>query len=774
MKKTLLFLALFVWTFVVSAQDLYWVFFTDKNGTDFDPYAYFDAKAIQRRTQQQLPLFDSTDFPLNRSYVTAVERLSDELVGESRWFNAAAVSTSRIDEIRRLPFVAAVTPIATRAVPASVSRDADFPAVPANTALLYSQLRRMQGEQFVDNGIDGTGIRIAVLDGGFKMVDEHPAFQHLRDGHRILKTYNFPLKRENVYGWSSHGTMVLSCIAGIKNGDKIGLATGAEFLLARTEVDLEPRKEEVWWLMGMEWADRNGANIINSSLGYGKERYNPEDMDGTSMVARAANMAATKGILVCNSMGNEGDDRTWRTLITPADADSVLSVGGIDEQGNPSDFTSWGPTADGRLKPNVCAYGHAFVANPSKSNPYTYAYGTSFSSPLVAGFAACAWQARPQLNNMELKTEIEKSADRYPTHDFRYGYGVPQASYFVGEQKKAAVGELGAISGKVTNQRGEALAFIYVYLQRNDSVINYVMTDLDGEYALHDVQAGTYYLTFDALYACGVKETETNIVLGEGEDFVVNHEIKCSPFTDRVVGQPTSINNPVPRKRGVNARYNFAPYLSWGFVAPAGPTKPINYGKSESFLVGLRFKGNICKWYSMGVAAEIGATWYNLKEIRSDFPKWQNSDSLRYVNLRKENVRVSFLQAEFYQRFRLVPGGLFGYGLFFDTGIYGGWNFYCRHKTVTDSPYSDSGYAYIDDNDPYRIRTSTRATYMAAFQWGVRARLGFDIVAVYVQYRISRLDRMPSDMEYPYFQGWAHDDFPALEVGLQLTVPLGK
>ena len=686
MKKALLFLTLFVWTFIASAQDIYWVFFTDKNGTEFDPYAYFDAKAIQRRTQQQLPLFDSTDFPLNRSYVTAVDRLSDELVGESRWFNAAAVSTSRIDEIRRLPFVAAVTPIESHAVPASVSSEEPAPIAATDTSMLYPQLVRMQGEQFVANGIDGTGIRIAVLDGGCKMADEHPAFQHLRDGHRILKTYNFPLKREDVYGWDTHGTMVLSCIAGINDGKKIGLATGAEFLLARTEVNLEPRKEEVWWMMGMEWADRNGANIINSSLGYGKERYNPEDMDGTSLVARAANMAASKGILVCNSMGNEGDDRTWRTLITPADADSVLSVGGIDEKGNPSDFTSWGPTADGRLKPNVCAYGHAFVANPSKTKPYTYAYGTSFSSPLTAGFAACAWQSRPQLNNMELKAEIEKSADRYPDHDFRYGYGVPQASYFV-NGKKTDVAELP--------------------MSKNDSV-----------------------------------------------------------------------KIPVARKRGVNAHYNFAPYLSWGFVAPAGPTKPINYGKSESFLIGLRFKGNICKWYSLGVAAEIGATWYNLKEVRSDYPyenMFGRQDSLRYVNLRKENVRVSFLQAEFYQRFRLVPGGLFGYGLFFDTGIYGGWNFYCRHVTVTDNPYPHAGFGRPSDDDPsYRVRTSTPATFMAHFQWGVRARLGFDIVAVYVQYRISRLDRMPSDLDYPYFQGWAHDDFPALEVGLQLTVPLGR
>lgn len=776
MKKTILLILTFLSVFVAPAQELYWVFFTDKNDVDFDPYSYFDSKAIQRRVQQQIPLYDSTDFPLNSSYVNVVSALSEEVVGESRWFNAAAVTTNRIDEISRLPFVAAVSLIETRAVAASVSRDEPLPDALSEMDKLHPQLLRMEGERFVANGIDGSGIRIAVLDGGFKRADVHPAFQHLRDGHRIVKTYNFPLKCENVYGWSSHGTMVLSCIAGISDVSamKIGLATGAEFLLARTEVDLEPRKEEVWWTMGMEWADRNGANIINSSLGYGKERYNPDDMDGTSMVARAANMAASKGILVCNSMGNEGDDRTWYTIITPADADSVISVGGIDEEGYPSDFTSWGPTADGRLKPNVCAYGHAFVANPSKSNPYTYAYGTSFSSPLIAGFAACAWQTRPQLTNMQLKAEIEKSADRYPQHDFRYGYGVPQASYFVG--KKAAVGELGTIKGCLTHQRGAALEYAYVFLKKEGVNVNHAMTDANGKYQFYNVPAGTYEITFDAklITYCGAVETETGIVLDTGEELVVNHEMDCSSSIDLVDEDSQQSQVPVPRKRGVNARYNFAPYLSWGFVAPAGEkdSKPVNYGKSESFLAGLRFKGNICKWYSLGVAVEMGATWYNLSEVRSDYP-FEMKDSLRYNNLKKENIRVSFLQAEFYQRFRFVPGGISGYGLFLDLGVYGGWNFYARHKTITETPFpslSDSK----DDDFSYRVKISTPATYIADFQWGVRARFGFDIIAIYAQYRINRLDIMPGDMEHSSSQGWKHTDFPALEFGLQLTLPIGR
>ena len=226
--------------------------------------------------------------------------------------------------------------------------------------------------------------------------------------------------------------MVLSCLTGVENGRKLGLATGAEFLLAAISASpLIIARSEVEWVMALEWADQNGADIVSSSLGYARPQYTPTDMDGTSRVAKAANMAAAKGILVCNSMGNEGNNASWYTLETPADADSVLAVGGIAPGGAPAWYTSWGPTADGRLKPNVCAYGFAYVAKATQNEPYyTRADGTSFATPMVAGFAACAWQLHPDLNNMELKSEIEKSGDNYPQHSWQLGFGVPQASHF--------------------------------------------------------------------------------------------------------------------------------------------------------------------------------------------------------------------------------------------------------------------------------------------------------------------------------------------------------
>jgi hypothetical protein len=220
----------------------------------------------------------------------------------------------------------------------------------------------------------------------------------------------------------------MSNVGGIFNDQLLGLATGATFLLAVTEINIEILKEEHWWIAALEWADKNGAHIVNSSLGYGYHRYFPEEMDGRStLISRAANKAAVKGILVVNSAGNEGDDKDWQIIGAPADADSVLSVGGINpENNNKIGFSSFGPTADGRRKPNVSASGKTMVA--SKGNEVDVAYGTSFSAPLVTGFAACAMQYLQGITAMELFEEIEKSASLYPYFDYGTGYGIPQAA----------------------------------------------------------------------------------------------------------------------------------------------------------------------------------------------------------------------------------------------------------------------------------------------------------------------------------------------------------
>ena len=406
------------------------VYFTDKQGVTFDPYSYFDSKTIENRLKQNLPLYDISDYPLSQTYIAHVGAIADSTGFASRWFNFAVVwvsSDKQINSLKHLPFVDRIEQVpqypvifAEIEVLDADDNDPDF--------LMKNQLERMGVPHFREEGINGKGIRIAVFDGGFPNVDKHEAFAHLRKEGRILKTWDFIKDKEDVYYGNSHGRATLACIAGIWEGQDMGMATGAEFLLAKTEIDREPFSEEENWLAAAEWADKNGVNIISSSLGYGYQRYFTSDMDGkSSLVVKAAQMAARKGILVVNSAGNEADSK-WRGIITPADGDSVLAVGGIDPGSDYHiGFSSFGPTADKRLKPNVCAYGHVMSLSENGIKP---ADGTSFSCPLVSGFAACAWQKKPQLNNMELFREIEQSGHLYPYYDYAHGYGVPQAKYF--------------------------------------------------------------------------------------------------------------------------------------------------------------------------------------------------------------------------------------------------------------------------------------------------------------------------------------------------------
>jgi serine protease AprX len=441
-KRFFLFLFLTTCSFQYSySQQKYWVFFKDKANTRFDPLTYFDAKAIERRLINEIPLSDSTDFPLTEKYYRAVENSVDSVSNSSRWFNAMCVYArpEQVSTIGQFYFVSSITALPSCSMKlAAVEVFFNDKLKESEKELLKTQTARMQLEEFQKSGLDGSGIRIAIFDAGFPNVDINPAFEHIRKANKIIKTYDFVRKKEYVYAHNDHGSCVLSCIAGkTVNNTNIGMATGAEFLLARTEnAKLEPYSEEENWLAAAEWADKNGAQIINSSLGYTEDRYFATDMDGKkSLVSRAANMAARKGILVVNAAGNEGQG-PWHTVGTPADADSVLSVGGIDMENDfHTPFSSYGPTADMRLKPNVCALGHVIAAG-SKGLQKTQ--GTSFSSPLVAGFAACALQGNKSLKAMELFREIERSGDLYPYFDYAHGYGVPQAGYFTEKHENVA------------------------------------------------------------------------------------------------------------------------------------------------------------------------------------------------------------------------------------------------------------------------------------------------------------------------------------------------
>ncbi len=768
MKKTIIFLFLMtLLTIGGRAQSCYWVMLTDKAGTTFDPYSYFDAKAIERYQLNGADLYDSSNFPLNNSYVQQVANLATEDFGQSRWLNAVAVTATpkQIAAIQQLACVKEVVPLESHTqlsqFASSNLSELEMQTAIDSLCLLSKQLVRMGGQCFRAKGINGKGVRVAVFDGGFPQVNTHIAFKHLRDEGRIVKTWNFPNKKENVYGWNSHGTMTLSCIAGIyqakgEEAQDLGLATGAEFLLARTEVNTEPFKEEVWWQMAVEWADKNGAQIISSSLGYGKDRYYTKDMDGTSYVAKAGNMAARKGMLVCNSAGNEGTDATWRTIITPSDADSVLCVGGIVNSLTTYDhisFSSYGPSADGRQKPNVVAFGHAYTANTGKSDDaYHYVDGTSFSCPLVAGFAACAMQAKPGLKAMELFHEIEKSADLYPYCDYTYGYGVPQAYYFTGDRKKAEP------TFHIVKDSTTGMVQIVPLQDNNECSYLFVKhSNRDGqiiEYQKHELDKWTTDMRFE-LSGSHIVTVQYN-GYAESYDFgAANKELSLDLHNSNVEYNPQDNRNYLNEKK---SRHEF--YIMTGLPVGLQQEELDHNIKSPAKRIGWRRTFHFTKAYGWGYAIEYGNTSFRFDDKANQLDTLIAMDghvTALDKEVAKHRVNLGEVGIEIYQRVRFLPAGMLHKGLHWDLGVYGSWGF---------NAYKLKGSSLVDFATT-RKEVLRNIDPLSEYQWnwGITTRLTYNIIGVYARFRLNGIgsgDRLNLWNTAPQ-----KVNLPRLEAGLQ-------
>ncbi|MBN8693186.1 MAG: S8 family peptidase [Bacteroidetes bacterium] len=439
----LTFLASILFSDLAVAQK-YWVKFKNKNGTPYttsNPSAFLSAKAITRRVNMGIAI-DQTDLPVTPSYVTQVDGVSGVTVlFRSKWLNGIVISvtnTVALTTINSFTFVQSSAPVNRyKIVMPAIDRTTINPhsennKIQSPSAFNYGQSAgqaSMIGADCMHNyGWRGQGVTIAVLDAGFKDVHIDNVFDSLRLQGRLKGTRDFVTGDTMVFEDHTHGSMVLSCMAAIDPGNIIGTAPKANYWLLRTEdVGSETLSEEYNWIRGAEFADSLGADMCTTSLGYttfdgGLNNHTYAQLDGkTAPMSIASTMATRKGMLVLNAAGNEGGS-AWNFISVPADADSIITVGAVDPTGVKAGFSSFGPTSDGRIKPDLCAQGGpAFVCNTG----CFFGNGTSFATPVLAGAVACLLQYKPYAKPMQILGALKASANNSISPNNNVGWGIP-------------------------------------------------------------------------------------------------------------------------------------------------------------------------------------------------------------------------------------------------------------------------------------------------------------------------------------------------------------
>ena len=411
---------------------IFFLQFVNKAGSDI---VCLSPVAQQMRVERGITI-DSLDYAVSPIYLDSIETLGANILHTSRWFNGATVEANEqtIQAIKQCTFVdtiyltrtdeesSVIPPLSLR------KREAKGEGLEAKGEGL-EQLAQLNLLPLHQTGYKGQGIRIGIADGGFYNADSLESLPH----DQWLGYTDLTDSQHDFFGpEGNHGTLCLSAIMGQQENYQ-GVATQAEYFLFRTEEhNTESPKEIDNWVAAIEMADSLGLHIVSTSLGYttfDQEHFNfaYADMDGrTSRGAQASLIAARKGMLLVTAIGNEGN-KTWHYLSTPADADSILSVGAVNKDGAIAMFSSYGPSADGRVKPEVCAMGEGTSLISPANNAVISSNGTSFACPLIAGMAASLWSALPQATNMEIREMIIRSCDRYSQPHEQYGYGIPNA-----------------------------------------------------------------------------------------------------------------------------------------------------------------------------------------------------------------------------------------------------------------------------------------------------------------------------------------------------------
>jgi subtilisin family serine protease len=443
-----LFAIAFLGSEVGMAQDRYAVFFKFKPQQEFslaNPSKFLTSKAIQRREREKTPV-DSLDLPVTSSYVQGLRTHSQEILYVSKWLNAVVVVADSTGKkgMEALPYVQKVQWVAKGFISRTGNRlnQESQEGLPKSKKWAVEESYREAAAYDFQNqllgipdmhkaGFTGKGVTVAIFDSGFPGLDKAPPFSHLFTNKQVLGQLNVvrPWIKE-VFRDNEHGTQVASLIVANQAETLVSGAHQSQVIFAITEdVATEYPVEELNWVRAAEYADSLGVDIINSSLGYldfddPKLTYTTSQLDGkTTYVSRGASLAAKRGILIVNSVGNYGSAGR-SSLVAPADAQGILAVGSVNASSGVSTFSSRGPTADGRIKPELVAFGQSPVLIRA-SGQVSAASGTSFSSPQIAALAAGLWEAKPAWTKDELITNLIKSGTQYASPDQNLGYGIP-------------------------------------------------------------------------------------------------------------------------------------------------------------------------------------------------------------------------------------------------------------------------------------------------------------------------------------------------------------
>jgi len=478
------------------------------------PSDFLTSKSILRKSQHLVNV-TIEDFPVSLNYLDSLNKYF-AVKAISKWFNLSVVQTNdsmSIDTLKKFPFVESFKFIGksgfsvTRVSAQTASNEIDYGS--ASTGI-----NQVQGEHLHDNNYLGEGVTIAVLDAGFSNVNTMDIFDSLYIENRILHQKNFIFPSNDIYELNTHGTQVLSILAGNKEGEYVGSAPKAKYIILITEDAREENLiEEYIWINGAEYADSLGTDIITSSLGY--NTFDTPEFDhlqsqlgkSTVMISRGAKKASEKGILVITSAGNEGDS-PWEDLLFPADEELVLTIGSVNDQGTYSSFSSSSPSGLGFVKPNVVALGEK-ISTSSESGIYSKADGTSYSCPLITGLAACLWQALPSKSSAEIKEIIEQSAHQYNAPDNFIGYGIPNFSQTIEHAiiidqrtSQSTLFPNPALNNQVTLKHLPSLEVLKVELYDNtghelEQVIYYEIDNTLTLTLLPHLLKGSYFLKFN-------------------------------------------------------------------------------------------------------------------------------------------------------------------------------------------------------------------------------------------------------------------------------------